>query len=465
MQTNAVRYDKIPVEIKYRDALQSSADHIVSVRKLSIVPQTGGSGYRPSTQNTFTFYIDDVSQGAALKCSSVYMTAKIKAYKAGVATDTAKFASSCSDLINRVTIRSKKSRVVLADIRNFGTYAALVDKLRMSDDMKQTTFARGFTEASEFESLYKSGKDTADELKLGNQNFLFDLSVVPFFGSQKLYWPVASSGGLEVTFTLERAATGLLTYNNADAGLVGAAADDYEISDARLHVEYHYMSEALQSAIDANIKKNGVDIPYSSVINVTHRPTSENENIRLSSSLSHLSAVFCVHKHNADISDIDKNSISHFGNPQCQSLQISCGGILVPNLALTVATDEGKKVSADLLMEIKSVMGEIGAGKISKDALNKKRVNKLLASSVTAARENWDAGHVIGLRTDSGSRFSSLFNRQSSSPAVNQSGADITASLKYAVSPSASHIDFFLLHQNTARILPGGRVVPSQMQF
>ena len=168
--SSAIRYDAIPREVKYRDALQSSTDHIISTRKVSIVPITGGSGYKPSSQNTFTFYIDDVSAGAALRCKSVHLTCKVKAYKAdGATTNTAKFCSSANDLISRCQIRSKKSRVVLADVRAFNVYSNLVDKLTMSDDQKRAQgWSRGFAEETidtKQHGLYSSAALVATALR------------------------------------------------------------------------------------------------------------------------------------------------------------------------------------------------------------------------------------------------------------------------------------------------------------
>lgn len=497
----AVNYGKIPSNLEYKNKLMSSTDHIRDTRRVTLLPSTGGGVYKPSAQNSFSVFLEDAAAGAFCKMNSVYATCKIKALdSAGAAVSTAKFCSSANDIIARVTVRSKRSRVVVSDIRNFNLLSAVVDKISMTDDERGSMgWARGMRKRAipsskdhnpgaaatvqTFSGDYgrhSSGAEVKDELNAGTQNFLIDLSKIPLFGKDNdLDMPLSSSGGLEIEFTLERASTAFIAYHAGNvSGSAPTTATDYLVTDFRLHATINYYSEPAVAAIEAQIKMpGGLAYPYKSVINTTHSPQSQNESVRLASSLEHLNAVFIVHRADVEVTDIKANSLGHFRTATLEEAQANSGGVLQPSIPLVCTTATGTKATADVLEELKHAAPSLGV-EVAKGSsvFDQDRFNANTSAEGDAVvagdgpkegqLNGWEGTFMAAISMSSGFPFSSIYNRSNSSTQGMQSRkADLLMSLKYASDPSAFRTDFFLAHDNVLRIKRSGELMPEQISF
>ena len=66
---------------------------------------------------------------------------------AGSNVETAIFNSSANDLIRRVQVRGRKSRMILADCRDYNVWSAMLDKLKYHQSAQGFAhWERGFPE-------------------------------------------------------------------------------------------------------------------------------------------------------------------------------------------------------------------------------------------------------------------------------------------------------------------------------
>ncbi len=497
----AVNYGKIPSNLEYKNKLMSSTDHIRDTRRVTLLPSTGGGTYKPSAQNSFSVFLEDAAVGAFCKMNSVYATCKIKALdSAGAAVGTAKFCSSANDILARVVCRSKRSRVVISDIRNYNLLSAVVDKLSMTDDERGSIgWARGMRKRAIPQSKdhnpgaaetvqtfspdygrHSSGAEVKAELQAGTQNFLLDLSKIPIFGKDNdLDLPLSSSGGIELEFHLERASTAFIAYHAGNSsGSAPVTAVDYEVIDFRLHATINYYSEAAVAAVNAQIMQpGGLAYPYKSVINTTHSPQSQNESVRLASSLEHLNSVFVIHRADTEVTDVKANSLGHFRTATLEEVQASAGGVLQPTIPLITTTATGTKATADVLEELKHAAPSLGVVVAKGSSVfDQDRFNANTSAEGTAVGggagplegqlAGWEGTFMAAISMSSGVPFSSIYNRSNSSTQGMQSRkADLLMTLKYATDPSAFRTDFFLAHDNVLRIKSFGEMMPEQISF
>mgnify|MGYP003653280141 CR=1 FL=1 len=384
--------------------------------------------------------------------NSVYATCKIKSLNsAGAAVDTAKFCCSANDILARVVVRSKRSRVVVSDIRNYNLLSAVVDKISMTDDERGSMgWARGMRKRA-----IPQSKDHNPGAAETVQTFS------PDYGRH-------SSG-----------AEAFIAYHAANAsGSAPTTAVDYEIFDFRLHATINYYSEAAVAAVNAQIMQpGGLAYPYKSLINTTHSPQSQNESVRLASSLEHLNAVFIVHRADTEVTDVKANSLGHFRTATLESVQASAGGVLQPTIPLACTTATGTKATADVLEELKhaapslGVMVAKGSSVFDQDRFNANTSSEGTgvgggAGPLEGQLAGWEGTFMAAISMSSGVPFSSIYNRSNSSTQGMQSRkADLLMTLQYASDPSAFRTDFFLAHDNVLRIKSFGEMMPEQISF
>ena len=167
----AISYSKIPDGFAYKGSLKSSTDHIRDSRKVVIIPTSSGS-FGPGTQTQCLIDITDGGAGAFLHPDSCYVTCDIKTVTAvggetGVAS--AGFNSSANDIIDRVTVRGARSRVQLADCRDYNVYSAMRDRLRYPQAFRgDAPWSRGFPK--KVQSIY-DGDATGAGITQHNVNY------------------------------------------------------------------------------------------------------------------------------------------------------------------------------------------------------------------------------------------------------------------------------------------------------
>jgi len=195
--------------------------------------------------------------------------------------------------------------------------------------------------------------------------------------------------------------------------------------------------------------------------------------------------MFIVHTVKADKNKTGNYSISNFGCPRASEIQISAGGVLMPNTPLELAnetsyayppspgtTKQYYPTSGEQMKELKEAFEHIGM-KFDPANIEKHLVERFLESSTkgTASNPKWDEmpswnGHnVVGLSLGSvkDDDFSSVYNRQLGLDTVSKT--DMSLNIKYASSPSAYEMSVFLVHANYFTLSGNGAVVPYQFSF
>lgn len=493
-KSTAIAFSSVPDAVAYKDALKSSADFIKDTRKIEIVPTSSGA-FGPGTQTVAMFDIVDSGQGSFLHPDSVYVTCDIKTVTAvggDTGTASACFNSSANDVIDRVVVRGAKSRVTLADCREFGVYSAMRDRLRYPNAFAgDAPWSRGFPKKAQskydgdatgnainaFNVNYGIGSRAPDlvaELGAGSRRFKIEMKYCPFFANSKIY-PLASSGGFTVELSFARVNDAFVGHSVTNAALATTTLD-YRVTNLRLHATVSYMDPRFMTMINSRILENALAIPYESYVALSHRPQSNNETLRLSSNLEHMKSVMCVHRLTADLNSIGQCSLGNFGNPKLTEIQLSSAGIVHPTRPLVVTTTNGTKVTGAMVEELTQAAEYVDPELKGKDLqLEQDSMEVELATSTsnktTIANEvgpkltevkNWNGNFIVGLKTDSSSPYGSIFNRRSSTESTK---ADINATLKYEASPSNYTATFFLHHSNVMRMNQNGNIYPELLTF
>ena len=389
-------------------------------------------------------------------------------------------------------MRGAASRVNISDCRHYNVWSALNDKLRYGNipDSSTHPISRGFPQRV---------KDTTDgtsasinlgfglgsrsiqgviDLNDGKKRYKGELKYCPFFNNDMMV-PLQLTGGLEISVNFERNNMALVGHkaDNEPAALE-ETTKKYIVSNVRFHCEIVYSNDALTKFMAAEMKAGRLAIPYTSYSSLQHSPQSTAETLRLTQSLKHLQSLFIVHRRTEDINDIKKASLADFPNPQLLSFQASSGGRTVPSVELQVGTDLGKNYTGDAYGELEIAVKRSLGYDISKTPLDMTHFNTLATTSQSPGTQTkpiysdvagWCGSHIVALQMDGGSKFSSIFNRVNS---FNQTGnADLTASFKYAISPSSVNtnkgltMNAFMVYDNVLNILPNGELVPDQIAF
>lgn len=489
-----VAFSSVPNMVSYKNALKSSTDFIKDTRKIEIVPTSSG-GFGPGTQSTATFDITDPGNGSFLHPDSVYITCDIKTVTAvggetGVAS--ACFNSSANDIVERVVVRGAKSRVTLADCREFGIYSAMRDRLRYPYAFDgKAPWSRGFPKKVQPKydgdatgdpitahnvnyGIGSRSPDLVAELGAGSRRFKIEMKYCPFFDNSLTY-PLASSGGFSVEISFARVNDAFVGHK-ADNGTLATTCLDYRVTNLRLHATVSYMDAKFMQMLNSRILGDVLAIPYDSYVALSHRPQSNNETLRLSSNLEHMKTMTCVHRLTADINKINKCSLGHFGNPGLTEIQLSSAGIMLPSRPLVTTTTSGTHVTGGMVEELQKAAEYVDHDLKGKDlqieqesmeiALATSDTGKTAISGVAGPKldevKNWNGSFIVGLQTDSVSPYASIFNRRSST----ESGkADINATLKYEGDPSAFTSTFFLYHSNIMRVSQSGQIYPELLTF
>ena len=492
---SAINFSSIPASVNYKDVLKSSSDFVRDSRKVTIIPSSSGA-FGPGSQTECTIMIDDGGAGAFLHPDSCYVTCDIlttTAVGGSTGTATANFNSSANDIIDRVQVRGRRSRVMLADCRDFNVWSALRDKLRYPESYEgNAPWSRGFinkikdghpdadTIAGFSESYGLASRGAANVAELGssatNRRYKIELSYCPFFANDKVV-PLSSAGGLELNLTFARVNDAFVGYQNANQDPV-ATTLDYRVTNLRFHCMISYFSSDFMQRYNSAILSGGIAIPYESYIALSHVPQSTNESVRLSSSLEHLRSVFAVHRLTADLNKITKPSLAHFGNPLLEEIQLQSGGIVQPTTPLITAVSAGTNVTGQMMEELQQAAQAIDPHLKGKDLQLQKESAEL--KLITAAKgtevasetgpkfaevAGWNGCHIVGLKTDGGSPYSSIYNKTSSTEQSPARKSDLMATLKYTGDPSAYTTNFFLYHGNVLHVRPNGMMIPEQLSF
>jgi len=490
----AVNYSAVPEMVAYKKALSGSADHIISTRKIEIIPSSGGGDYGDGFNNDLTVYIQDPSEGSFLHPSSVYATCDIQTLNsAGAAVSSAIFESSANDIIQRVQVRGLKSRVQLVDAQNYNVWSSMIDKIKYPLAYKgEGEFGRGMgrkidsisdTAAAVYNLNYGgASRNTTikDELGAGSRRFKIDLSKVPLFNKvpgqkQELLLPLGVTGGFEMNLRFAPTAEAFAGWetNNTD-GSIPATAVKYKVTNFRLHATVSYMSQNFMTMFKQSIAAGQMSIPFMSYIGLQHNPKSTNETVRIGSALEHLNSIFVTHRNTGDVSSVQKYSHSHFGNAEVTELQAISGGVSIPSQPLVCTTGAAGAVNTsgaaeeELMLALKNIGLDYKPGcytegqkDLTLATSNVGTTSKPLLSDVGG----WNGASILGLPASSGSDpFSSVYNRSSSGVSTSRK-ADLNLNLKYASDPSAYTANFFLVHANVMTVLPNGQIIPEQLIF
>ena len=498
---SAITYSAVPKSVSYKDALRSSGDFIRDSRKVTLIPSSSGA-FGPGSQTECLIDIDDGGAGAFLHPDSCYITCDIKTVTAvggdtGVAS--ASFNSSANDVLDRVVVKGKRSRVMLADCRDYGVWSAMRDRLRYPQAYNgDAPWSRGFPKKvqSVYSESIAAGTNLATphnvnfgigsrapalvaELGAGTRRFKLEMSYCPFFANDKIV-PLSSSGGLQLQLTFARVNDAFVGHIATNGVLPGTTLD-YRVTNLRFHCMISYMSERFMQAYNSQILAGGVAIPYDSYISLSHIPQSTNETVRLSSNLEHLKSVFVVHRLTADINKINKCSLGHFGNPLLEEIQLVSGGVTQPTTPLVVTTSSGTNITGQAVEELMMAASSMDHHLVGKDfPLDQDSMEITLTNSdagkTTIAQElgpkitevaNWNGCSIISLKTDSSSPYASIFNRSNSTNQSPQRKSDINATLKYegTFNQATATANFFLYHGNVLHVRPNGMMVPEQLSF
>ena len=238
------------------------------------------------------------------------------------------------------------------------------------------------------------------------------------------------------------------------------------------------MEERFMQAYNSQILKGGISIPYDSYVSLQHVPQSTNENLRLSTGLEFCKSVFVCHRLTADLNAIAKPSLAHMGNPLLEEVQLVASGLVQPTTPLITATSSGTNVTGQMVEELIQAQKTIDPSFHSKDfQLQKQSMEITLATADkgTAIGSNtgpkfaevagWNGCHIVGLALDSGSPFSSIYNRSNSSMQDPQRKSDLMATMKYTDDPSAYTTNVFMYHSNILKIGPNGSMIPYQLSM
>ncbi len=497
---SAINYSKLPKSLDYKESLSSFNDHITDTRKISIVP-TNSTTYGSSQTSEAIIFVDDSSLGSMLHPDSCYLTCDIQSLASGSASATSLFNSSANDVIERIQIRSKRSRIQLVDCRDFNVFSAMCDKLKYPQSYAgKAPWARGFPEEMQggtdgaagvpqndagqvFNANYglsSRSKVAVDELGAGSRRYYIELSYCPFFQNKKLI-PLALSGGLEIVITFARlgdALVGVSASEGKENGAPASTTDEYTVKNLKFHCQVSYANDMLNAALQAEMKSGGLNIPYSSYASLQHNPKSVSESVRMSSALEHLEAIYLVHRFTSDLNTLTKASLAHFGNPKLEEVQFSSGGKVQPTTALICTTSSGTKYSGEAYVELQHACKTLDIN-IKEDAqFNKTAMEIPLATSNQGTAYNangstgplltdvskWNGACVYGLVMNSGKPFTSIYNRTSSMFSASQK-SDLIGTFKYTSDPSAFTMNAFLKFGNIMRIEANGVIIPEQLSF
>lgn len=494
---SAINFSAVPSMFNYKGALSSSTDHIRDTRKVTIIPTSSGA-FGPGAQSECTIFIDDGANGSFLHPESCYITCDVQTVTAvGGATgvESANFNSSANDLIERVTIRGKRSRVQLCDCRQYNVYSAMRDRLKYPEAFEgKAPWSRGFVDriedghpdantAAKFSENYgltSRGATNVVELGAGTRRYKIELGYTGFFSNSfkgELGIPLSSTGGIEIALSFARVNDAFVGYEDAN-GDAATTVLDYRVTNLRFHCQISYMNERFMQAYNSQILKGGVAIPYDTYVGLQHVPQSTNESVRLSSSLEHVKALFCVHRFTSDLNKIAKPSIGNFGNPLLEEIQLVASGLVQPTTPLITATSNGTNVTGQMIEELGQALERVDNSHHGKDLqLQKQAMEHTLATAANGVAvgsntgpkyddvKKWNGSHIVGLALDSGSNFSSIYNRSSSSMQDPQRKSDLMATLKYTNDPSSYTTNFFMCHSNVLRVGPNGSMIPEQLSF
>jgi len=492
---SSVNFGAVPAGVAYKDALRSSTDHIRDSRKVVIRPSSGSGSFGPGSQTECTFFIDDSANGSFLHPDSCYITCDIQTVTAvGGATGvaSANFNSSANDILDRVTVRGKRSRVQLADCRSYGLWSALQDKLNYPKSYEgHAPWSRGFVDQvkddghpdanavtlfSENYGLVSRGDSNVTELGAGTRRYKLELKYCPFFAN-KLLIPLSSTGGVSLDLAFARVNDAFVGYQTAN-GTAATTTLDYRVTNMRLHAQISYMNERFMQAYNSQILKGGISIPYDSYVALQHIPQSTNESIRLSSNLEFCKSIFVCHRFTSDLNAIAKPSLAHLGNPKLEEIQLIASGLVQPTTPLICATSAGTNVTGQMVEELVQAQKTIDPSFHAKDFQIQKQsmeITLATADKGTAVGSNtgpkfaevagWNGSHVVGLSLDSGSPFSSIYNRTSTTMQGSTGKGDLMATLKYTDDPSSYTANFFMYHSNVLKIGPNGAMIPYQLSM
>ena len=494
---SAINYSKLPKSLDYKESLSSFNDHITDTRKISIVP-TNSTTYGSSQTSEAIIFVDDSSLGSMLHPDSCFLTADIQTLASGSASATSLFNSSANDVIERIQIRSKRSRIQLADCRDFNVFSAMCDKLKYPQSYSgKAPWARGFPTkvsggtsgaataiaAPQVLGVYNRNFGLASrnlvgstELGAGSRKYYIELKYCPFFQNKKLI-PLALSGGIEIVITFARLGDALVGVE-ANNSTPASTTDEYTIKNLKFHCQVSYANDMLNAALQTEMKSGGLNIPYSSYASLQHNPKSVSESVRMSSALEHLEAIYVVHRFTTDLNNIAKASLAHFGNPKLEEIQFSSGGKVQPTTPLICTSTSGTKYSGEAYVELQHACKNLDID-IKEDAQFDKTAMEIpLATSAqgTALAANgstgpletevskWNGACVFGLVMNSGKPFTSIYNRTSSMFSASQK-SDLIGTFKYTADPSDFTMNAFLKFGNIMRIEANGVIIPEQLSF
>ncbi len=493
-----IDYSGIPKGLDYKSKLKSFTDNIRDTRRVTIIP-SNNTIYGSDAAQECLIHVKDSGIGSMLKPNSCYLTYEVQTQvAAGTSDNGAYFNSSSNDVIDRITVRGAASRVNISDCRHYNVWSAINDKLRYGNipDSSTHPISRGFVQrTADFTDASGSAAQTTThnlgfglgsrsvagvaQLNDGNKRYKAELKYCPFFDNDSLI-PLQLTGGLEISVNFSRNNDAMVGHK-ADNDTLETTTKQYVVKNVRFHCEIVYSNDALTKFMAAEMKAGNLAIPYTSYSALQHNPQSTAETLRLSQSLKHLQSVFIVHRRTRDLNNISAASLADFCNPQLTGFQVSSAGHVVPSVELQVGADDGKEYTGDAYGQLEAAAKRSLGYDISKTPLDMTHFNTLATtaqSSGTTAKPvysdiaKWCGSHIVALQMDGGSKFSSIFNRVNS---FNQTGsADLTASFKYAISPSSVPssagtkgltMNAFMVYDNVLQILPNGELIPEQIAF
>ena len=497
---SSVNFGAVPAGVAYKDALRSSTDHIRDSRKVVIRPSSGSGSFGPGSQNECSFFLDDSANGSFLHPDSAYITCDIQTVTAvggQTGVGSANFNSSANDILDRVTVRGKRSRVQLADCRSYGLWSALQDKLYYPKSYEgHAPWSRGFVDQvgddkghpnvgttisySPNNGLVSRGATNVVELGAGTRRYKLELKYCPFF-KNKLLIPLSSTGGVSVDLAFARVNDAFVGFQAAN-GTAATTVLDYRVTNMRFHCQISYMNERFMQAYNSQILKGGISIPYDSYVALQHIPQSTNESIRLSSNLEFCKSIFVCHRNTGDLNAIAKPSLAHMGNPKLEEAQAISSGLVQPTTPLICATASGTNITGQMVEELVQAQKTIDPSFHAKDFQIQKQSMEVVLATATGTNLNgaaitsttgpvfsdvslWNGSHILGLSLDSGSPFSSIYNRTSTTMQGTNTKGDLMFTMKYTADPSAFTANFFMYHSNVLKIGPNGAMIPYQLSM
>lgn len=476
-----VNHKVVPDLVKFKNDLKSSSEFLTDTKLVSIIPTSGGTF--GSDQRDCVINIQDPNVASMLHLDSCYITGQVQVLKNGAATpdadDSAMFEVSANSLIETMRVRALKSRVILSECRNFHVMSAIKDKLeypeyydgyapagrgfphRVSPDSATSTNYGQFTRAASVEA----------SLRAGDARFTIDLKRgCPLFDNNYVL-PAGLTGGLELNIRFNEGAEALVGHK-ADTGNVAAFTNvyGYKITNLRFHCKMSYASPELTKKMAEVMNTTGIAIPYESYVAATHTPSSEIETIRLSSNIQHLNAVFMAHVFKTDRAKIAKYSHSNFGNPKLQQVQLTSGGVILPNTPVDIISETNDSTTGDCYELLKQASKLCG---IKYDEKRRQDLNDVALvttpngdiNGTFAEVKEWNGQHIVAIPCSTGTdKYSSIINRGTQDAPSKR--ADLTINLKYksGSNPQDNLCYFFMCHSNVMRI-KAGTIVPEQLTF